>query len=85
MIEDIDKKQNNPINNSSADQRNMIKSSGKENDKNDSVNQNVNINNPQLGENFDNVNKDHRINLSSNQNFASNQYNSNSHFMGANN
>ena len=89
MIEDIDKKQNNPINNSSVEQKNVVKSnSSREKNKNDNINANMSTNNPQQAENFGTVNKDYRTNLSTNQNFASNnpnQYNTNSNFMRANN
>lgn len=85
MIEDIDKKSNNPIANS-VDQKNAIKSSSsrdkdkKENNNNPNANLN-NLNNPQINENFGTVNKDYRTNLSTNPNFSSNQYNTNSNFM----
>ena len=74
MIDDIDKKANNPIINSSVEQKNIENSSRelRENNK-----QTLNLN-PQLGDNFGALNKDYKTDLST---YPSNQYNSNSNFM----
>lgn len=74
MIEDIDKKQSNQnINNNNlgGERQNDIIN---DRQKNENIENNVNSNNPQQADYFGSVNKDYRTNLSTNQNYASNQY-----------